>query len=48
MDVLLEKDDFLKTYRSITGQLKRKFARKPLNVPEAVEAYGKVPLLLLT
>jgi len=37
---LLEKDEFLKTYRSVSGQLKRKFVRKP-NLSEGVEAYGK-------
>lgn len=40
MTDLLEKDEFLKMYRSVSGQLKRKFVRKP-NLSEVVEAYGK-------
>ena len=35
----LEKDEFMKAYRSIVSQLKRKFVRRP-NVVEAIEAYG--------
>ena len=35
----LERDEFIKSFRYISGQLKRKFVRRP-NVMEAVEAYG--------
>lgn len=40
MDVL-DKDEFLKAYRSISAQLKRKFVRKP-NITDAVESFGEV------
>ena len=43
---ILEKDEFLKTYRSIASQLKRKFTRKPnIRLSEAVEAFGTYYLL---
>lgn len=39
MDIL-EKDEFLKAYRNISAQLKKKFVRKP-NVTDAVDGFGK-------
>lgn len=39
MDVAIDKDEFLKSYRNISSQLKRKFVKRP-NVTDAVEAYG--------
>lgn len=39
MDIL-EKDEFLKAYRTISAQLKKKFVRKP-NVTDAVDGFGK-------
>lgn len=42
MDVL-EKDEFLKAYRNISAQLKKKFVRKP-NVTDAVDGFGKTIL----
>jgi len=38
MDVVIEKDEFLRAYRIISSQLKRKFVKRP-NVTDAVEAY---------
>jgi len=35
----LDKDEFLKTYRGIAAQLKRKFVRKP-TISEAVDTLG--------
>lgn len=36
----LERDEFLKAYRSISAQLKKKFVRKP-NITDAVDGYGE-------
>ena len=45
MDVL-EKDEFLKAYRNISAQLKKKFIRRP-NVTDAVDGFGEPYRLLL-
>ena len=36
----LEKDEFIKAYRSISAQLKKKFVRKP-NITDAVDGFGR-------
>jgi len=39
----LEKDEFIKSFRNIVSQLKKKFVRRP-NLVEAIESYGRFPL----